>query len=63
MASLTVRRNGGEVPRTQPESEPSNWMPWDPFRQMAPFLTAEDQPARFCPDFETEVKVTDKQKA
>jgi len=38
-------------------------MPWDPFRQMAPFLTAEDQPARFCPDFETEVKVTDKQKA
>jgi HSP20 family protein len=27
-------------------------MHWDPFRQMAPFLTVEDQPARYTPDFE-----------
>ena len=27
-------------------------MHWDPFRQMAPFLTGEEQPAHFTPDFE-----------
>jgi len=27
-------------------------MHWDPFRQMAPFLTGEEQPARYTPDFE-----------
>jgi HSP20 family protein len=27
-------------------------MRWDPFRQMAPFLTGEEQPVRFTPDFE-----------
>jgi HSP20 family protein len=52
MSSLIVRRGGGEVPRSQPEDAPFHWIHWDPFRQMAPFLTGEEQPARFIPDFD-----------
>jgi len=52
MTSLYVRRNGGELPRFPAESEPFHWMRWDPFRQMAPFSTGEETPARFTPDFE-----------
>lgn len=55
MTNLIVRRNGGELPRLSTEGEPFHWH-WDPFRQMAPFLTGpgpgEEQPARFAPDFE-----------
>lgn len=52
MTNLIVRRNGGELPRIPTEREPLHWLHWDPFRQMAPFLTGEEQPARFTPDFE-----------
>ena len=52
MTNLIVRRNGGELPRIPTEGEPFHWMHWDPFRQMAPFLTGEEQPARFTPAFE-----------
>jgi HSP20 family protein len=51
MINLIARRNAGEVPRLSTEREPFHWH-WDPFRQMAPFLAGEDQPARFAPDFE-----------
>jgi HSP20 family protein len=51
MTSLVVRRSGGEPPRIAAEGEPY-WMHWDPFRQMAPFLTPEEQPVRLTPDFE-----------
>jgi len=51
MPNLIVPRNGGAVPRLPAEREPLHWMHWDPFRQMAPFSTGEDQ-ARFTPDFE-----------
>ena len=27
-------------------------MPWDPFREMAPFWPGEDQPVHFAPEFE-----------
>ena len=52
MTNLIVRRNGGELPRIPTEGEPFHWIHWDPFRQMAPFLTGEEQPARFTPAFE-----------
>ena len=54
MTNVIVRRNGGELPRIPTEGEPFHWMHmhWDPFRQMAPFLTGEEQPARFTPAFE-----------
>ena len=52
MTNLIVRRNGGELPRIPTEGAPFHWMHWDPFRQMAPFLTGEEQPARFTPAFE-----------
>jgi HSP20 family protein len=54
MTNLVVRRNGGEMPRVpvSTDQEPLQWIHWDPFRQMAPFLTAEEAPARFIPDFE-----------
>ena len=51
MTNLIVRRNSGELPRISTEGEPFHWH-WDPFRQMAPFLTGEEQPARFTPAFE-----------
>jgi HSP20 family protein len=52
MTNLIVRRNGGELPGIPTEHERLHWAHWDPFRQMAPFLSAEDQPARYTPDFE-----------
>jgi HSP20 family protein len=52
MTDVHVRRNGGEVSRSTGEGEPFHWVRWDPFRQMAPFLTGEEQPARLTPDFE-----------
>jgi HSP20 family protein len=52
MTNLLVRRNRRELPRIATEGEPFQWTCWDPFRQMAPFLTGEEQPARFTPDFE-----------
>ncbi len=52
MINPIVRRNGGELPHSPSQGEPIHWMHWDPFRQMAPFLTGEDQPARYTPDFE-----------
>src|SRR5688572_7737278 len=52
MANLIVRRNGGELPRIPAEGDPLHWVHWDPFRQLAPFLTGEEPPARFMPDFE-----------
>ena len=51
MTNVSVRKNGGELPRVPTESEPLHWMRWDPFRQMAS-VTGEEQPARFTPDFE-----------
>lgn len=52
MTNVIVRRNGGELPQAPTEAAPFSWMRWDPFRQMSPFLTGEEQPARFAPDFE-----------
>lgn len=52
MTFLNVRRNGGDLARIPNEREPLHWTHWDPFRQMAPFMTGEDPPARFSPDFE-----------
>ena len=52
MTNLIVRRNRGEQPRIPTEGKPVRWMHWDPFRQMAPYLAGEEQPARFAPDFE-----------
>ena len=52
MTKLIVRRNGGEQARIPNGKGALHWMHWDPFRQMAPFLTGEDQPVRFTPDFE-----------
>ena len=52
MSNPIVRRNGGELPQSQAGGEPIHWMHWDPFRQMAPFLTGEEQPVRYTPDFE-----------
>jgi HSP20 family protein len=48
--NLIVRRSGGELPRGLTGGEPFHW--WDPFRQMAPSLTGEEQPVHFTPDFE-----------
>ena len=50
MTNLIVR--SGEPPRTSTQGEPFHWTRFDPFRQMAPFSTGEEQPARFAPDFE-----------
>jgi len=52
MTNLIVRGNAGDLPRAPTEGEHLHWMRWDPFRQMAPFFTGEEQPARFTPDFE-----------
>lgn len=52
MTNLIVRRNGGEQPHLPTETEPFHWMHWDPFRQMAPFLTGNTHATRFTPDFE-----------
>jgi HSP20 family protein len=52
MSNPIVRRNGGEQPRSPTETEGIHWMHWDPFRQMAPFLTGQDHPAHYAPDFE-----------
>lgn len=52
MANLIVRRSTAELPRLAAEEEPSRWMRWDPFRQMAPFWPEEEWPVRFAPDFE-----------
>ena len=52
MTNLLVRRTRGELPPVPAEGEPIHYMPWDPFRQMIPFLTGVEQAARFTPDFE-----------
>jgi HSP20 family protein len=52
MSNVTVRRTGNEQPRTHHEGESYRLIHWDPFRQMAPYLTGEGHPARFTPDFE-----------
>ncbi len=52
MTNLIVSRNNAEFPRLPAQAEPLHWMRWDPFRQMAPFLTGEEQPVRFAPDFD-----------
>ena len=53
MAKLPVRTTGGERRRTPVEGEPLG-MRADPFRQVAPFSTGDDEPARFKPDFQIE---------
>ena len=52
MTNLIVRTKRGELPTIPTEGEPLYWKRWDPFRQLAPYLTGEEQPARFKPDFE-----------
>jgi len=52
MTNPIVRRNGGEVPRVPADGDPTQWVHWDPFRQMAPFRPGEEQSACFSPDFE-----------
>ena len=52
MSNVVVRRNGGESPQVPAEGQQIRWMHWDPFRQMAPYLNAEEQQARLAPDFE-----------
>jgi len=52
MSNVVVRKNGGALPRVPTEGEPLRWVHWDPFRQMAPFLTGEELPMRIAPDFE-----------
>lgn len=52
MSNPIVRRNGGEQPRSPSEGEAIHWMHWDPFRQMAPFLSGDEHPAHYTPDFE-----------
>ena len=52
MSNVIVRKTPGPMAQPQPATEPFHWIHWDPFRQMAPFLTGEDQSARFVPDFE-----------
>ena len=52
MSNVVVRRNGGESPRDPNEGQQIQWVHWDPFRQMAPYLGSEDQQARLTPDFE-----------
>ena len=52
MASLIVRRNGGDLPRFTTETSPVRFMRWDPFREIAPSWPGEEQPVRFTPDFE-----------
>ena len=52
MSNLIVRTNGGALPRMPTVGEPFHWMPWDPFRRMAPALAREEEPTRFTPDFE-----------
>ena len=53
MAKLPVRTAAGERRRTPVEGEPLGTR-WDPFRQVAPFLTGDDESARFRPDFKIE---------
>jgi HSP20 family protein len=53
MAKLPVRRNGAERRKTPAEGEPLG-MRWDPFRQVAPFLSGDDAPKRFIPHFDIE---------
>ena len=52
MSNLIVRTNGGALPRIPTVGEQFHWMPWDPFRRMAPALAREEEPMRFTPDFE-----------
>ena len=52
MSNVIVRKNGGEQHRVPAEGKPFHWMNWDPFCQMASYLTGEEQPTRFTPDFE-----------
>ena len=52
MSNVVVRKNGGAVSRAPAEEAPLQWVHWDPFRQMAPFLTGEELPMRIAPDFE-----------
>ena len=53
MAKLSVRTVVGERRRTPVEGEPLGTR-WDPFRQVAPFLTGDDESARFRPVFKIE---------
>jgi HSP20 family protein len=52
MTNPIVRGNAADLPRVPSEGERVRWMHWDPFRQMAPFSTGEELPARITPDFE-----------
>ena len=49
MTNLIVRRNVADVARMP--TEPFDWLPWDPFRTMAPIVAA-GVPVRFTPNFE-----------
>jgi len=59
MANLPVRRTdgdrrtGGDRRRTPPAWEPLG-IRSDPFREAAPFLTGNEEPTRFMPDFQIE---------
>ena len=53
MAKLPVRTNGAERRKTPPEGEPLG-MRWDPFRQVAPFLSGDEERTRFMPHFQIE---------
>jgi len=50
MVNLMVRTKAGRLPGV--EGEPLPFARWDPFREMAPFWPAEEQPARLTPEFE-----------
>ena len=52
MSNVVVRRNGGESARGPNEGQQIQWVHWDPFRQMAPYLTGEEHQAPLAPDFE-----------
>ncbi|MBN2194983.1 MAG: Hsp20 family protein [Polyangiaceae bacterium] len=52
MPNLFVRNLRAEQPQAPANRDQVRWLPWDPFRQMVPFLTSEDQPQHFLPDFD-----------
>jgi HSP20 family protein len=51
MANVPVRKIGGDRRETPPAREPLS-MRWDPFHQVVPFLTGDEEPTRFTPDFQ-----------
>jgi HSP20 family protein len=55
MSNPIVRGEGGELSPIRTQMESPRWLHWDPLRQMSPFWTRGEQPARFparfTPDF------------